>query len=482
MKKRNIYQNRSQELLRLFEEAGNRAKVMCVPIDYAKKNHVAMLCNGYGDILRKPFTVKNSPEGITYLMEQVTRSCRHRGIKKQHVFFGGEDANTYAQNFVNTLRDKGWLVAGVNAHDAKKQRDNLQASTDRLDLMGIATMLLNCRANCSPAQSGIYRNLRTLVRHRRKLVVMSTEVKNRIYTVVDVLFPGFLNEPKSGILPFSNSSLHLMEDRFSARQIHRRKRQKLIEILKRFGTSEPESAAVKLQQLAAQVLRTPADHIDTLQLSLAQHVKHLRCLQEGVDQLEKEIALDLAQTQGAFLTSVRGIGIVLAAGVTAEIGDPNQQKPVNNLVSYSGIIPRVKQSGGPESKGYTFSVAKRCNHILKDCVVRSAWHIGIHGPEDLMADYKRRDASGQHADFGIGRRYLRLGMSLMKTSQVYLPYRFRKAKATLQERAGYYLMAWPYLRDKWKKAGALEAAFAKDRPLGLWRQIIQELYEIKLKL
>ena len=166
MKKRNIYQNRSQELLHLFEEAGNSAKVMCVPIDYAKKDHVAMLCNGYGDILRKPFTVKNSPEGITYLMEQVTRSCRHRGIKKQHVFFGGEDANTYAQNFVNTLRDKGWLVAGVNAHDAKKQRDNLQASTDRLDLMGIATMLLNCRANCSPAQSGIYRNLRTLVLHR----------------------------------------------------------------------------------------------------------------------------------------------------------------------------------------------------------------------------------------------------------------------------------------------------------------------------
>jgi len=482
MKKRNIYQNRSQELLRLFEEAGNSAKVMCVPIDYAKKNHVAMLCNGYGDILRKPFTVKNSPEGITYLMEQVTRSCRHRGIKKQHVFFGGEDANSYCENFVNTLRSKGWIVAGVNARDAKKQRANLQASTDRLDLMGIATMLLNCRANCSPAQSGIYRNLRTLVRHRRKLVVMSTEVKNRIYTVVDLLFPGFLNERKSGISPFSNSSLHLMEDRFSARQIHRRRRQKLIEILKRFGTSEPESAAVKLQQLAAQVLRAPADHIDTLQLSLAQHVKHLRCLQEGVDQLENEIAVNLSQTQGAFLTSVRGIGIVLAAGVTAEIGDPNRQKPVNNLVSYSGIIPRVKQTGGPESKGYTFSVAKRCNRILKDYVVRSAWQIGVHGPEDLMADYKRRDASGQHADFGIGRRYLRLGMSLMKTSQVYLPYRFRKAKATLQERAGYYLMTWPYLRDKWKKAGALEAAFAKDRPLGLWRQIIQELYEIKLKL
>ena len=37
MKKKNIYVNQSQELLSLFEEAGNSGKVMCVPIDYAKK-------------------------------------------------------------------------------------------------------------------------------------------------------------------------------------------------------------------------------------------------------------------------------------------------------------------------------------------------------------------------------------------------------------------------------------------------------------
>ena len=70
MKKKNIYVNQSQELLSLFEEAGNSGKVMCVPIDYAKKDHVVMFCNGHGDILRKPFSVKNSPEGIEYLTEQ----------------------------------------------------------------------------------------------------------------------------------------------------------------------------------------------------------------------------------------------------------------------------------------------------------------------------------------------------------------------------------------------------------------------------
>ena len=99
--------------------------MMCVPMDYAKNDHLVMFCNGHGDILRKPFSVKNTPEGLAYIEDQVTRSCTKRGIKKEHVFFGGEDANSFAKNFVSTLRNKGFLVANVNAHDAKKQRESV---------------------------------------------------------------------------------------------------------------------------------------------------------------------------------------------------------------------------------------------------------------------------------------------------------------------------------------------------------------------
>ena len=482
MKKKNIYVNQSQELLTLFEEAGDNGKIMCVPMDYAKKEHVVMFCNGNGDILRKPFSVKNSPEGVEYMIEQLKRSCDHRHINQNHVFFGGEDPGSYADNFVRTLRSGGWLVANVNARDAKDQRSNLQASTDRLDLIGIAKTMLNRRGNCSPAQAGIYLNLRNLVRHRRRLVVMMTEVKNRIHTVVDRLFPGFLDEKKSGITPFSKGSLYLMENRFSTSQIKRRKLKTLIETLRRLGTPKPEFSAGKLQQYATQVLNPPEEYVITLQLSLSQHVKLYGCLQGNVEQMEKEIAIWLAQTQGAFLTTVRGIGIVLASGVSAEIGDPNEQKPLNNLASYSGIIPKVKQSGGPEGQKSTGHVKKRSNRILKDYLVQSASHMGLHGPEDLMADYKRRDAAGQHADFGMARRYLRMAMCLMRTSQVYLPSNLRKKGTDPKERANYYSMMWPYVRDKWQKAGALKPAFADDHPLGKWRNMVQDLYGIKLTL
>ena len=41
---------------------------------------------------------------------------------------------------------------------------------------------------------------------------------------------------------------------------------------------------------------------------------------------------------------------------------------------------------------------------------------------------------------------------------------------------------WPGLLDKWVKAKAVETAFDSENPLGQWRNMIQEMYEIKLSL
>ena len=99
-----------------------------------------------------------------------------------------------------------------------------------------------------------------------------------------------------------------------------------------------------------------------------------------------------------------------------------------------------------------------------------------------MSDYKRREAAGQHADFGMARRYLRMAMCLMRTSQTYLPSQLRNAHAQIQQRADYYVMSWPQLRDKWHKSGVLQTAFRPEQPLGQWRKIVQQFYGIKLTL
>lgn len=152
------------------------------------------------------------------------------------------------------------------------------------------------------------------------------------------------------------------------------------------------------------------------------------------------------------------------------------------MVSYCGIIPKVKQTGGAQGKTRVKKVAKRCNRILKNYVVQSAGHIGLYGPEDLRSDYKRRDAQGQHADFGMSRRFLRMAISMMKSFSIYLPKSLRATKTNMKGRANYYIKTWPKLIEKWHRAQALGIAFDKNMPLGQWRNIIQELYGIELRL
>ena len=102
--------------------------------------------------------------------------------------------------------------------------------------------------------------------------------------------------------------------------------------------------------------------------------------------------------------------------------------------------------------------------------------------KDLKDDYSRREAAGQHADFGMACRFIRMAMCIMRTSQIYLPPDMRSTHIKPERRAEYYPPMWSHLRDKWRKAGGLNVAFAMDKPLGQWRYIVQEVYGIKLKM
>jgi hypothetical protein len=137
-----IFQRRNPAIENLFATAGAPRKVMCIPIDYAKRQHTALVCNGEGLQLRGVFYLHNTPAGVDFFEDVVAGLCRKHTIRKAHVFFGGEDGSAIAFNFIHALLQKGYLGIGLNARDAAKERENLVASTDKLDLQGIAALLL----------------------------------------------------------------------------------------------------------------------------------------------------------------------------------------------------------------------------------------------------------------------------------------------------------------------------------------------------
>ena len=475
-----IYAKQHPKIRQILEAAGSAGKVLCGALDYAKTQHVALLCNGFGDILKKPFAVENSPAGLQKLLEEVRSTCAHRGLQNHHVFFGGEDNPPYALNFLEALAQAGYLVVRVNAWEAKHQRDNHQASTDELDVPAIAKALLHQPTYSDQDQSAPFQALKELSRARAYFVAQLTEQKLHIHHYVNRLCPGFLSLKQSGLAPFGRASLALLAEDFSAEHLRHWRRDQLVRFLQRHGQDPAEAAADQLKTLAGQVLAPAPLLVPCWQSSLTQYVRQYQGLQQSVQALEKELAAGLIQTPGALLTSVSGVGVVLAAGVVAELGDPAGWRAVRSLCSYAGIVPRTSQSGGPDKPAQSGTVQRRCNRRAKNWLVQAGSSLGRCGPPELQRQHQQLQDHGQHADFIMSKRLLRIFKDLLRRGTVYRPKALLAPDTPAAELAAYYQDLWKRLVLKWQGRIAWEVLVEARYPLGQGRQMAQQLYKISL--
>jgi len=480
--KASIYPDCNPQIAKLFEQAGHPAKVMCVALDYAKGQHTALICNGQGDLLKGAFVVDNTPTGATQLLEQVRQCAKNRKIRSQQVFFGGEDCPYFAENFLRRLRQEDYLVVRVNAWDAKQQRGNLTASNDSLDLLGVARCCLKRHGQLVRDLPEAYANLRIVTRDRDKLVRSATAASNRIHTYVDRLFPSFLSADKSGLTPFCEASLDLMSEQFSAAAIRRRSQSSLGQWLARRSVAEPHAVAAQLKNLAKGALVGAPEQTVLLQRSLGHLVGLYRNLQQSIGSLDRELGYWLARTPGALLTSISGIGLTLAGGWMAELGPPAQWRAVRRLSAYAGVVPRSKQTGGPQKAPVTGHVQQRCNKRFKNVVLLAVEKVRQFGPEDLRLQAQKLQAQGSHTNFALAKRLVRLAKYLVHTGTVYRPKALMDPDTPKETLALYYQGAWTKLLLKWKAKTDLKDVFAPQRPLGQWRQMVQELYALELPL
>jgi len=490
-----IYRNQNALLAALFERARDPRKVLCVALDFAKAKHVALCCDGNGDILRSPFPVHNTKEGVDFLIEQVSSTASRRKIQKCNIFFGGEDEPSYVANFTAALRARNYLVLRVNAAEAADNRESYNATTDELDLLGIAKTLLSRRAfatgpanpgrgkttQSKPAEPDVYFELREITRARRSQVRNQTATSNRIHAMVDQLFPGFLNPAKSGITPFCKASLALMHERFSAPEIAHRRHGTLAAFLARHGVREADEAAAKIISLAKEALPPAHDRVAALQRTLTAEVELRECLERNAQAHRQHAAILLVSTPYSMLTSISGIGFTLASGIAAELGDPTRLRGLDSLCAYAGIVPDTFQSGGPDKPASQGSTRARCNHILKDWTVQSAQKIHLYGPPELKDRITRWNLNGQHGIFAGARRYLRLVRCLVLNQVPYMDPMARSPMASEQERADAADQIWAGLLNKWRTIPEGTKLIAeKSCPLGFWRQLTLETRSIKL--
>lgn len=310
-----IFRKRNPDVESLFEKAGQPGKVMCIAFDYAKKTHTAVVCNGLGHKLRGVFNIQNNRDGLKFLLSVIAGLCRKHNICQEHVFFGGEDCGSYAFNFIHALVSRGFLVVGVNTKQAKDERESSQASTDLIDTVGVAGMMIKMRGRTIGLATELVHGIRRLRRQRGAILKAHSASAHRMYRIADELFPGFLDYQASGLTPFSRASLWLMRERFSADEIHARKRPALVRKLREFSLLDPEGVVDKLKVLAELALPPSELMIPALQRSLAEELGLYEHLKNSIHGLDTDIAKQLARSPGAMITTIPGIGLRWAPGL-----------------------------------------------------------------------------------------------------------------------------------------------------------------------
>jgi transposase len=277
-----------------------------------------------------------------------------------------------------------------------------------------------------------------------------------------------------------------MSRNFSAATLARKSEKTLTRMLSRQGVRGALEVAAKLKEQARNAICADDATVRLSAQLIESELSLFQTLQSNLTELDKQGARILLRLPEAFTVSIKGIGITLVSSIFAETGSLSQIQRCDQINAFAGIAPKVKQTGGPETPARIGGKRRHFNRILKDYTLQAGNHLYLHGPTELLHDAARRKLAGKAVDTAMARRFLRIARALAKSHCIYLPSHLRTGQtgtdAEAEARAQYIVMTWPDLLLKWKRLGLHEEAFAPETPLGNWRTIVPEIYDIELPL
>jgi transposase len=195
--------------------------------------------------------------------------------------------------------------------------------------------------------------------------------------------------------PEQEAGRDLTRARQAAQQDLHRLRQRLRTFLLRQGVTEP--AKTKRWSAAWRVWRAGLSRAQPAQQTV------LDDLRQAIGDTEARVgrltaAVEAQATSGPFaeliraLTSLRGIGVVTAVTVVAELGDPGRFDNPRQLMAFAGLVPSEHSSGGREQRG---RITKTGNAHVRYAVVAAAWPCRRN--PHLSQDLRRRQRGQSEA-------------------------------------------------------------------------------------
>ena len=331
-----------------------------VGIDIAKRSHEAIIIAEDGQVVRKAFSFRNNCTGYNLLLEQVRRLTL---VKSQIVFAMESTAHYWLALYARLLKD-GYTVMVLNPIQSHSLRELYirKAKTDARDSLIIADLVRFGRCKASNVPQDKILALRELCRSRAYLVDMAADLKRKLIALLDRIFPEYESLFDS---VFSKASIAVLSKYSTPQKVKNANLRKLTDLLMESSNGHfGEWKAHQLKEAACSSFGID-DSGGVYSTLLGMFLEQILSLTAQADSLEKQISVFFQEFNNP-LTSIPGVGTVLAATILSEIGDITRFSSADKLLAYAGLDPSVKQSG--EFKSNQNRMSKRGSPYLRRAI------------------------------------------------------------------------------------------------------------------
>ena len=388
-----------------------------VGIDIGKNHHEASIVSPEGKQIGRSLRFATTHKGADSLMSFIFKN-----IGNSPCVFGMEATGHYWYPIYSFLKAKGYTIYVINPiqSDSLRKMYIRQTKNDSIDSFLIAEVIRFGQFGTTSMADENILAMRQLCRYRDSVISSRTEIKLRIGTIMEQIFPEYEKQFSS---LWVSTSMGILEKYLTPENIENAPIDELFEIIKDKSHNRLTRAkAISIKEAAADTFGIKIAQ-DAFSFQLKQLIDRMNFHDKQIEALDIEIMKYYEQFD-CYLHTIPGIGIIGAATILAEIGDISRFKNSSALVAFAGIDPTVRQSG--EFNSTHNHMSKRGSPYLRHAIFLAATTCSFHN-SPLNAYYKKKRDQGKHhltATGAVARKLTTIIYAVLRDSKPYEPKKF----------------------------------------------------------
>ena len=388
-----------------------------VGIDIGKNHHEASIVSPEGKQIGRSLRFATTHKGADSLMRFIFKN-----IGNSPCVFGMEATGHYWYPIYSFLKAKRYTIYVINPiqSDSLRKMYIRQTKNDSIDSFLIAEVIRFGQFGTTSMADENILAMRQLCRYRDSVISSRTEIKLRIGTIMEQIFPEYEKQFSS---LWVSTSMGILEKYLTPENIENTPIDELFEIIKDKSHNRLTKAkAISIKEAAADTFGIKIAQ-DAFSFQLKQLIDRMNFHDKQIEALDIEIMKYYEQFD-CYLHTIPGIGIIGAATILAEIGDISRFKNSSALVAFAGIDPTVRQSG--EFNSTHNHMSKRGSPYLRHAIFLAATTCSFHN-SPLNAYYKKKRDQGKHhltATGAVARKLTTIIYAVLRDSKPYEPKKF----------------------------------------------------------